>query len=486
MEGAKNGRRFRSAIERAARRKPLVVLKLGRSEFGQRATLAHTGTLAGSHEAFAALFRQNGVALVDSIDALVETAALFDLAPLPQGDRVVMMTVSGGATSLIGDLGEAAGLNFPPIAESTNVRIQEILGVERAFGNPLDTVGLPRLRRDGNISAVVQALQDDDGVDVIGLVLGMRGDGWGSHQELVDRLAAAAKGARKPLMVVSFMSNSLTRHWRGYAQANGLPLVEDLERGLKAVRHLIDYAAFRCSPARRTVVSVSAITQTRARVLTEAQSKAILGAAGLPVTREALARDPAEAVRLAAEIRGAVALKIQSAEIAHKSDIGGVHLGARTAAEVEAAARKVFDNARRNCPGAAIDGILVQEMVEDGVELILGMTYDETFGPMVVCGAGGVTVEVFKDAAVLLPPFSANEASAAIRSLKVARLLDGFRGALPRDVDALIDCCVRFGDFVAATDGQYAAIDLNPVLVRPHGQGVRIADALMETRGGDV
>jgi acetyltransferase len=383
-----------------------------------------------------------------------------------------MMTVSGGATSLIGDLGEAAGLNFPPIAESTNVRIQEILGVERAFGNPLDTVGLPRLRRDGNISAVVQALQDDDGVDVIGLVLGMRGDGWGSHQELVDRLAAAAKGARKPLMVVSFMSNSLTRHWRGYAQANGLPLVEDLERGLRRGRDPDARIVCRC-PERRILAPAQVVASPRARVLTEAQSKAILGAAGLPVTREALARDPAEAVRLAAEIRGAVALKIQSAEIAHKSDIGGVHLGARTAAEVEAAARKVFDNARRNCPGATIDGILVQEMVEDGVEFILGMTYDETFGPLVVCGAGGVTVEVFKDAAVLLPPFGAEEAAAAIKSLKVAKLLDGFRGSAPRDVDALVDCCVRFGDFVAATDGQYAAIDLNPVLVarmvrRPH------------------
>jgi acetate---CoA ligase (ADP-forming) len=486
MEGAKNGRRFRAAVENAARKKPLVVLKLGRSEFGQRATLAHTGTLAGRHEAFAALFRQNGVALVDSIDALVETAALFDLAPLPQGDRVVMMTVSGGATSLIGDLGEAAGLNFPPIAEATNARIQSILDVERAFGNPLDTVGLPRLRRDGNISAVVQALVEDDGVDVIGLVLGMRGDGWDSHQELVDRLAAAAKDAGKPVMVISFMSNSLTRHWRGYAQANGLPLVEDLERGLKAVRHLIDYAAFRRSPERRTLAPAQAISQPRSLVLTEAQSKAILGAAGLPVTREALARDPVEAVRLAAEIGGAVALKVQSAEIAHKSDIGGVHLGAHTAAEVEAAAGKVLNNARRNCPGATIDGILVQEMVEDGVEIILGMTYDETFGPMVVCGAGGVTVEVFKDAAVLLPPFSADEARAAIRSLKVARLLDGFRGAPARDVDALIECCVRFGDFVAATDGRYAAIDLNPVLVRPRGQGVRIADALMETRGGDA
>src|SRR5215813_5646333 len=280
MEGAKNGRRFRAAIERTARKKPIVVLKLGRSAFGQRATLAHTGTLAGRHEAFAALFRQNGVALVDSIDALVETTALLDLAPLPRGDRVVMMTVSGGATSLIGDLGEAAGLNFPPIGEATNARVQQILGVNRAFGNPLDTVGLPRLRRDGNISAVVAAMLEDEGIDLIGLVLGMRGDGWDSHQELVDRLADAAKGARKPLMVVSFMSNSLTRHWRGYAQANGLPLIEDLERGLKAVRHLIDYAAFRRSPEHQPVTALAPVAAPAVRVLTEAQSKKMLGAAG--------------------------------------------------------------------------------------------------------------------------------------------------------------------------------------------------------------
>src|SRR5262245_13853996 len=484
MEGTKDGRRFREAVERAARKKPMVVLKLGRRAFGQRATLAHTGTLAGRHEAFAALFRQNGVALVDSIDALVETAALFDLAPLPQGDRVVMMTVSGGATSLIGDLGEAAGLNFPPIGEATNARIQKILGVDRAFGNPLDTVGLPRLRRDGNISAVAKALLEDDDVDVIGLVLGMRGDGWDSHQELVDRLAEAAKGARKPMMVVSFMSNSLTRHWRGYARARGLPLIEDLDRGLAAVRCLVDYAKSPRTDERRTAPPAPAdiAALPLRRVLTEADSKTILGAAGMPVTREMLARDPAEAVRIAAAIGGPVALKIQSVDIPHKSDVGGVHLGARTAAEVEDAARGVFDNSRRNCPAATIDGILVQELVEDGVEFILGMTYDETFGPLVVCGAGGVTVEVFKDAAVLLPPFGADEAAAAIASLKVAKLLDGFRGAAPRDVDALIDCCVRFGDFVAATDGRFAAIDLNPVFVCARGKGVRIADALIETK----
>jgi len=488
MEGVKNGRRFRAAVERAARAKPMVVLKLGRSAFGQRATLAHTGTLAGRHEAFAALFRQNGVALVESIDALVETAALFELAPLPQGDRVLMMTVSGGATSLIGDLGDAAGLHFPKIGDATNRRVQEILGVEREFGNPLDTVGLPRLRKDGNITAVVQALIEDDGIDVIGLVLGMRAEGWDSHQELVDRLAAAAKGARKPLLVVSFMSNSLTRHWRGYGRERGLPLVEDLERGLQAVGHLIDYAAFRrrAGPPRpgaaSPLIDIGALPESR--VLTEAESKKILALAGLPVTREALARDPDEAVRMAAEIGGPVALKIQSRDIAHKSDIGGVRLGARTPAEVEAAARQVLENAQRNCPGAAIDGILVQEMVEDGVEFILGMTYDEQFGPLVVCGAGGVTVEVFKDAAVGMPPLAAEDVRAMLRGLKASKLFEGFRGAAPRDVTALVDCCLRFAEFVVATEGRFAAIDLNPVFVCSCGRGVRIADALIETRVG--
>ena len=487
MEGAKDGRRFRAAVEAAARRKPMVVLKLGRSEFGQRATLAHTGTLAGRHEAFAALFRQNGVALVDSIDALVETAALFDLAPLPRGDRVVMMTVSGGATSLIGDLGEAAGINFPAIREPTNRRVQTILGVERAFGNPLDTVGLPRLRRDGNITAVLQALLEDNGVDLIGLVLGMRADGWDSHQELVDRLATAAREADKPVLLVSFMSNSLTRHWRGYARSSALPLLEDLERGLNAIRHLVDYAAFRrrdaqgdpppAKPAARA--DVAAIPA--GRLLTEFESKQILAGAGLPVTRELLARSPAEAVRMAAEIGGPVALKIQSPDIPHKSDIGGVHLGATTPAEVEAAARQVMENAKRNCPAAAIDGILVQEMVADGVEFILGMTCDPQFGPLIVCGAGGVTVEVFKDAAVLLPPFRREDVSAALASLKARKLLDGFRGAPPRDIDALIACCQRFAELVVATEGRFAAIDLNPVFVCARGRGVRIADALMET-----
>jgi acetate---CoA ligase (ADP-forming) len=487
MEGVKDGRRFRAAIERAARAKPVIVLKLGRSDFGQRATLAHTGTLAGRHEAFAALFRQNGVALVETIDALIETAALFDLAPLPRGDGVVMMTVSGGATSLIGDLGDAAGLRFPPIAEATNRRIQHVLGVDRSFANPLDTVGLPRLRRERNLSAVLQAMLQDDDVDVIGLVLGMRAEGWDSHRELIDQVADAAANGAKPLMIVSFMSNSLTRYWRDYPRSRVLPLLEDLQRGLRAIRHLIDYAAFRRRAAKPNGSAPDIVLPPRApsggaATLTEAESKKLLAEVGLPVTREALAKDPADAVRIAAEIGGHVALKIQSRDIPHKSDVGGVYLGASTPAEVERAARQVIDNARRNCPNAAIDGVLVQEMIEDGIEFILGMTYDEQFGPLIVCGAGGTEVEVFKDVAVLLPPFDADEVAAALRGLKASKLLDGFRGAPVSDFDALVACCVRFAAFAAATDGRFASIDLNPIFVRPQGLGVRIGDALIETR----
>jgi succinyl-CoA synthetase beta subunit len=175
-------------------------------------------------------------------------------------------------------------------------------------------------------------------------------------------------------------------------------------------------------------------------------------------------------------------LKIQSRDIPHKSDVGGVILGARGQAEAERAAENVLANASRACPTARIDGVLVQEMVDDGVEFILGMTYDDQMGPMIVLGAGGMAVEIFKDAAVRLTPLLADDVRDMISELKCARLLDGYRGGLPRDVDALIDCCVRFAGFVAATDGRFAAIDLNPVLVLGKGQGVRIADALIVTR----
>lgn len=480
MEGAKDARRFRAAVERAARKKPLVVLKLGRSEAGQAATLAHTGTLAGRHEAYEALFARNGVAMVASLDELVETAMLFANAPLPAGDGLCLLTVSGGATSLIGDLGEKAGVRFPPLLPETGRRIGAALGVEREFANPVDTVGMPRLAREGALKGVVEALADDPGVDVIGLVLGMRLDGVPNHNRLVGELAALQERTDKPLMVLSFISDSLTGYWRAFAAEGGLPLLEDLETGLKAIRHLTDYALYRrrarTSPAPRRPLDLPPES-----VLGEKRSKEILGAFGLPVTREFLAPTPREAGRFAARIGGRVALKIQSPDILHKSDVGGVHLGA-TAPEAEAAAQGVLERSRRACPDARIEGILVQEMVEEGAEFILGMTRDAQFGPLIVLGGGGVTVELYKDATVALPPLDVEDAERMIGKLKVSGRLAGFRGEPELDRPALIALIVAFSDFVTATDGEIEAIDLNPVFVRPKGRGVTIADALIIKR----
>lgn len=482
MEGARNGRRFRAAVERASRVKPLVILKLGQSEKGQAATLAHTGTLAGNAQAYEALFRRAGVAAVQSLDELVETAALFATAPLPAGRGLCLLTVSGGATSLISDLAEKAGVDFPPLSAATVARVGEALGVNRDFGNPLDTVGMPRLRKEGALEGVVAALQDDPGIDMIGLVLGMRLDGAPNHQLLVDTLADLARGSAKPLFVLSFIANSLTAHWRGFGASRGLPLVEDLELGLRAIRHLSDYAAYRAvvPSGAESVYCENGVPQegTTGRMLSEAESKKILGAAGLPVTREALARTPDEAAGLAAEFSAPVALKIQSPDIPHKSDIGGVKLGVR-ADDASEAATEILSNAARHCPEAAIEGVLVQEMVSGGAEFILGMNLDPQFGPMVVVGGGGVMVEVFKDAASALAPVTRPEAEALVAGLKVSKLLDGFRGAEPLDRDALVDCIVSFSEFAARTDGDFAAIDLNPVFVRGRGKGVRIADALI-------
>ena len=479
IEGVRNGRRFRSALERAARRKPIVVLKLGRSELGQAATLAHTGTLAGKDEAFVTLFRQCGAALVGTIDDFAETCALFALAPVPAGDRVCMLTISGGATSLISDNGAAVGIRFPPVSAATNTALREIIGVERDFANPIDTVGLARLLKEGALAQTIQVLLDDPNVDVIGLVIPFRLESNPIQTRLIESLREAAAGAAKPIVAISFMSNSMNARWRGYAHASGLPLMEDVSAAMRAIRCLVDYGAFR----RRTASAKpdthgTATALNPGRTLTEAESKIVLGQANLPLTREFLARDPDEAAERAADMNALLAIKIQSADIPHKSDIGGVELRVPPE-QAAAAAQRVLANAARSCPAARVDGVLVQEMIEDGVEFILGMTYDEQFGPMIVLGAGGVQVELFQDSTVRLPPLDRDEIRAMLAELKIAKVLGGFRGSPPRDVEALIDCCLAFSEFVRRTDGQFAAIDINPLLVRPNGKGVKIADALI-------
>lgn len=482
MEGAKDGAKLRRVLAATGRKKPVVVLKLGRTDAGQKATVAHTGTLAGQREAYEALFRETGVAQVDSLDELVETAGLFLHAPVPAGERVVFLTISGGATALISDVNAVAGLQCPALSEATNAKLGEILGVEdRPFNNPIDTVGMPRIEQGDNLTTVLGTLLDDDGIDLVGLALSTKRVHVPTQKKLLDQVAACARTTTKPLFVLSLVSNGLTADCRTFSAETGVPMLEDVTGGMKAVRKLVDHGVFRRKdkPPRMAVESVDFHAPEGVGALAEHDSKRILARAGITATREGLAETPGQAVEIAADLGHPVALKVQSPDVPHKSDAGGIHLGAATAEEVETAYLRITRNVKAAHPDARIDGVLVQEMVSDGLEVIVGMVHDAQFGPLVMVGLGGIYVEVFKDAAFRLPPLDGEDVREMLAELRGGALLDGLRGGKPRDVDALVDCVVRFGDFVAHNAGRFTAVEMNPVMVRPQGLGVAVADALI-------
>ena len=482
MEGAKDGAKLRRVLASASRKKPVVVLKLGRTESGRRATVAHTGTLAGQQEAYQALFRETGAAPVESIDELVETAGLFLHGRLPAGDKVVFLTISGGATALISDVNAAAGLECPDLSESTNARLGEILGVDdRPFSNPIDTVGMPRIEQGTNLTTVLETLLGDDGIDLVGMALSVKRQTAPNQQKLLDQVARCAANTEKPVFLLSLASNSLTGDSRTFSAESGIPFLEDVAGGMKAVRRLVDYAAFRRGRKRTRVpgASVDFEAPEGAGALTEHDSKRYLARAGIAMTREELAETPEQAVESAVRLGLPVVLKVQSPDVPHKSDAGGVYLGAATAEEVESAYLRVIRNAKAACPGARIDGVLVQEMVSDALEVIVGMAHDAQFGPLVMVGLGGIYVEVFRDAAFRLPPLDEEDVREMLAELRGGSLLTGLRGRKPRDVDALVQCVVRFGDFVAHNAGRFTAAEMNPVMVRPEGDGVAVADALI-------
>jgi acetyltransferase len=480
MEGVRDGRRFREAVERAARKKPLVIQKLGRSESGKRATLAHTGTLAGDDRAYVAFFRQNGVALSESLDQLMETAMLFDLAPLPVGNRAGMITVSGGTTGLIADVGEAAGLTFNTFSDATNTKLQKALKFDRPLGNPIDTTSWPALTDEGHLDACLDALLADDDVDLIGVVF--RVAAGPVHAKLLTNLADRARGAAKPVVCISTVSYSVQAMRKAAPQIADLPMLEDIDRGQKALRKLVDYGVFRKKAAAAGAVALlppfDLGTLPQRATLTEFESKKLLAKAGLPVTREILATSAMAAAKAATEIGFPVALKIQSPDVPHKSDAGGVVLRIGSEAEARSAYDRIVASVAAAHPKAEIDGVLVQEMVAGGTEMILGMNRGE-LGPLVVLGLGGIFVEVMGDVALRFPPLAAADVREMLAEIKGAKLLQGYRGQPVGDVDALVEVVVAFGRFVAATDGRFSAIDVNPLIVRPKGQGVVVADALM-------
>jgi acetate---CoA ligase (ADP-forming) len=505
VEQFKDPAGFLEVAELAAeRRKPIVVLKVGRSVGGQRAARAHTGSLVGSDDIAAAVMRQHGVIRVNSMDEMIETLAVFHTRKLPKGDGVGAVFMSGGAAGMVSDLGQDIGLRFPPLAPETVERLSRIIPDYGTIDNPLDTTG-GVWTQPGAFQASFRAMAGDPGVDIIlyGRPFPGRMDANADMEEFPTSLPA-----EHPDKLFFMMSLVTGRHReKNYPyemmvdpidSLDGIPFLQGTENSMRAIRSLTGYAEFQRSRDERrehpdTDEAVAAIARgivlaASGGSLSERESKRLLALYGIPVTREEIAATAGEAVARSREIGYPVALKIESGDIPHKTEAQGVLLNQGTDSDVAAGFQQIIDNARAFAPDAHLTGVLVQEMMRPGHEMLLGMSQDPDFGPAIAAGFGGVWVETLRDTSIGVPPLTMRDAWSMLQSLRGYPILEGSgaRGAAPADLDALADILTRFSQLCVDLADLVEEIDINPLVVFEHGGGARVVDCLIVPRGGGL
>ncbi len=489
---------LRVAEMAAERRKALVILKIGRSDAGKRAAQAHTGSLVGSDAIADAIMRQYGIVRVYNLDEMIETLAVFHAKRLPRGPGVGTIFVSGGACGLVADLSQDLGISLPALAPETVAKLMPVIPEYGTVGNPLDTTGQAATQPEITEGSLV-AMAEDPNIHTV-----IYGQAYPSRVDLTTPVGEVLRTMPERYPDKNFFIMSLVtgrvQEGRRYDQDpveptmnwDGVPFLQGTENSLRAVRSLIRYADFQRTRTQSVVGSQQSVAasaraeQARALVaaangkpLVERAAKEILTLYGIPVTRERLATNADEAVSAAQEIGYPVALKIESPDIAHKTEAGGVLLNVADDSAVRVGFETVIANAWKYKPEAQLGGVLVQEMVSGGRELMLGMTQDPVYGPAVAVGLGGIFVEILKDVALGVPPLTEHDSRAMLGRLRGAAILDGTRGAAPADTDAVVDILGTFSQLCLDLRDMVSEIDINPLLVFDRGAGARVVDCLI-------
>jgi acyl-CoA synthetase (NDP forming) len=489
MEQMRDPARFVKAMAAMhAAGKPVIALKVGRSAKGAAASAAHTGSLAGSGEAYADFFRRNGVIGVDDLDEMAESIALMlAVRKLPRGDGLGMISVSGGETAMLCDVADRTGVKLPDPVEATKARLKVALPGFGTASNPLDATG--NAVYDVSVyEACMDALASDPGISLVAVAQdcspGLSKLGSGNYRRIAEKVAAVAVRLDKPVAFFNPTAGGTHPFVVEPFEGTDVAVMQGTRASLLAIRRLFEYAESMRAQKRTTPAQGKADPAWRARLqagapFTEREGKQFLAAHGIPVTRESLATSEAAAVAAAAAIGYPVVLKVESADIAHKTEVGGVRVGLADAAAVATAYREILASVQAKAPQAAVAGIVVQEMVSGGVEMIAGLSQCAPFGMGIVTGTGGVLVELVKDASLALAPIDRERALELIASTRAQKLLAGFRGAQPADAEAFAAVLVALSGIAIAYGDLLEAIDLNPVSVLPTGRGVRVLDALI-------
>ena len=503
LESVRAPEKLVRVAERAAGlRKPLIIAKVGRSEAAAAAAASHTASLAGSARAYDAVFRRYGILPGEDQDHMVDVAAgfAFFAGRLPRGTRVGILTPSGGAGAWLADVCEHHGLTVPPLDAETRAAIDRMLPAYGASRNPVDVTA--QVIFTLGYAPALELLARAPGIDAV-LVAGSL-----SHSKYIERslegLIRIGRGADKPVIFCGY--TRADPHAVDLLARAGFPCTTSMANAAKAIRAMHEYREFleRREGGRPRLVrageggeeAVSPVAGGRhllrppptgeslARSLREAgpvicehDAKALLSTYGIGVPAGSLAADAGEAARIASALGGPVAMKVQSEDLPHKTESGGVALGVEGKAAVREAFGRIMESARAFAPDVTIEGVRVERMAGPGVEVIVGVSRDPDFGPMLAVGIGGVFVELLGDVVLSPVPVDAAEAREMLRGLRGRRLLDGVRGAPPADTDALVRLLVVVSELAAEAGGALEALDLNPVIVHPRGQGVSVADA---------
>jgi acetyltransferase len=479
IEGIRDVDKFLAAAKRAAELgKPVIVTKVGRSGAGERAAASHTASMAGWSAAYDAVFAKYGFIVSNDLDEAVTIAAVLASNPLPRGDRVAVLTVSGGGGIWGADTVSMQGLQVPELSAGIQEQIKQWMPSYGSAKNPVDVTAQGVSM--GGLQKSIELFDQSGEVDATLVVLSLSSDTrmWFKEAELKPLISAQ----HKPVVFYSYTLPS--DFARRELAKSGVVVLSGLTHVGVALKRLVEYSKFRLPPEADAADlgprDLSA--HLKAPTLSEADSKALLREAGIALPDEVLVAERDALDAAIARVGFPLVMKIQSPDIAHKSEVGGVRVGIAAKGEAFSAYRELLENAGKHRPNAAIQGVLVSPMARKGVEIIIGTLLDKTFGPMVMVGLGGITTELFRDVVYRPAPVGLAEAETMLSELKAALLLRGFRGAPKADVAALSKLISEVSALAAGLRGQVSEIELNPVLVHGEGNGVTIVDALVVRR----
>ncbi|MBR1248419.1 acetate--CoA ligase family protein [Bradyrhizobium sp. AUGA SZCCT0169] len=475
LEGVRNTKVFREACKAArAAGKPVIALKLGTSEGGRAAAMAHTGALAGSIQTFDAISTREGVIRVRGLDELIETTECFVHAEPPKSNRLAGVSLSGGKRGLLIDAFDSAGLNFAPLSADATEKLAKMLGPGSIVGNPLDA-GFAAVVDPSVYMQSIKIMIDDPDTDIVIIDAELPKAPHELRERNLRIVNDMAGAASKPVVYISAMSIGFTEFTKGLRKSlPNIAVMQGLDRAVGAIKSLIEYASLRkvvpeiassSKASARAVLEKTLRSANGAAALDEVASKKLLKAYGIPVSKEEIAQTAADAVKIAKKIGFPVVAKVVSAEILHKSDIGGVVLNINSSAEVKKAFNDITARVKKLKNKPKLEGILIAQQVKSDLELVVGASLDAEMGPVVLFGTGGVDIELMKDVALAGAPLDADEAKQLIGKTKAGVKMKGYRGKPALHEASAVKALVGLSNLMADAGTRIASIDVNPFLI---------------------